>query len=168
MKKKFLSKLTILAVTGTVCTSVLAPSVTTFASERNPISITQNLNTSTSDKSLNEILEYIEANNAQLDRDFYSSNSKQEKSGISITVKVAKKLIIKYKSKIISLLKKLPYGSKIAGYFTKYFDKLCNFLDTVSGGAKQAIYKFFRSVGFSHFWADLIADGIMTVLSWVI
>lgn len=34
MKKKFLSKLTILAVTGTICTSVFAPSLTAYASTR--------------------------------------------------------------------------------------------------------------------------------------
>lgn len=167
MKKNFLSKLTILAVTGTICTSIFAPSVTAFASEKNSVPIVQNVTVPTSEKTVDEILDYINLNKEQLNRDFYSTN-KQERGVVTITTKVAKKLLIKYKTKIISLLKKLPYGSKLAGYFSKYFDKLCSFLDRVSGGAEKAIYDFFRSVGFSHFWADLLADGIMTVLGWLI
>lgn len=35
MKKQFLSKLTLLAVTRTICASIFAPSLTAYASERN-------------------------------------------------------------------------------------------------------------------------------------
>lgn len=35
MRKKLISKLTILAVTGTLCTSIFAPSLNTYAHERN-------------------------------------------------------------------------------------------------------------------------------------
>lgn len=93
---------------------------------------------------------------------------KNERGVATITAKVLRKTLIKYKSKIVTLLKKLPYGDTLSDMFVKYFDRLCSFLDKVSGGAQQAIYKFFRNMGFSHFWADLIADGIMTVIGWLL
>lgn len=94
MKKKRLSKLTILAVTGTICTSIFAPSVTTFASERNSIPITQNITTPSTDKTIDEIIDYINLNKEQLNKDFNSSN-KQERGVISISTKVAKKITYK-------------------------------------------------------------------------
>lgn len=123
--------------------------------------------TEKSDISLDEIIKNVNLNNEAWSNEFHEEN-KQERGLVTITTKVARKMLTKYKTKIITLLKKLPYGNKLSSLFTKHFDKLCSFLDKVSGGAEQAIYKFFRGLGFSHFWSDLIADGIITVIGWLL
>lgn len=119
-----------------------------------------------------KVIENIELNKEQIEKDYNNLSkdvSSDSQRGVgSMTAKVVRTLLIKYKSKIITLLKKLPYGDKIASTFNKYFSSLISFLDGFIGGAYEAIYKFFRGVGFNHFWSDLFADGIMTVLGWLL
>lgn len=95
-----------------------------------------------------------------------SNNVNKDTKGLgSLTGKIAKKLLIDNKQKVVRLLSKLPNGDEIATIFLDYFDDLINILDDVKDGVEGALRLFFKSVGFSYFWADLLADAIVTVIS---
>ncbi|MGL6009183.1 MAG: hypothetical protein ACRC1D_06990 [Culicoidibacterales bacterium] len=92
----------------------------------------------------------------------------EERGVISMSAKVLRQVLLKHKTKIITFLQILPYGDKLSSIFNQYFNPLISFLDKVVGGAHEMVYKFFKSVGFSDFWADLLADGIMLVIGWIV
>ena len=93
-----------------------------------------------------------------------SLTSNNERGFGSMTAKVAMQLLKKYKTKIVSMLKKLPYGAKLASLFLDKFDFIINALNNVTEGVEGAIRNALISCGLSYFWADLLADAIMTIL----
>ena len=113
--------------------------------------------------------EYLSIKNEINELKLTNSTTNKKQRGIgSISAKVAKQLLIKNKSKIANLLRKLPNGSRLSSIFLDRFNVITNALDRVTEGVEGAIRGALMKVGFSYFWADLLADAIMTILGFFI
>lgn len=85
---------------------------------------------------------------------------------LSISCKVAVKLLKKYRKSIVAKLKKIPkVGPKLGGWFDKKFGSIVKFLETAKGGAQSALKKIFKKLGLSNENADILADAVLTILS---
>lgn len=154
MKKRILVPITCLSLTGIFLTNATLPVLAQDKSQ-----ILSNIN------SLYPNINYDEYLNIKNEISKLGNESNKDERGIgSITGKVIKKILLENKQKIVRLLSKLPNGDEIATIFLDHFDDLINILDDVKDGVEGAIRIFFKSVGFSDFWADIMADAIMTVI----
>ncbi|WP_349398491.1 hypothetical protein [Clostridium perfringens] len=162
MKKKFLSKLTILAVTGTICTSVFAPSLTAYASERNSknFSVYSNSNFITIDGvtySAEDIANSIKPN---IDYTVDYSEDVRERSAVTKAIKTAIKWL---KGNWAVVYSKLPNWMK------KYFklDAFLKFADTfigISDSVEDFFHRVFRAMGMPENVNWFITNVIMLLL----
>lgn len=163
MCKKKISKVLILGLVITSISTILPKAQIVQAASKNNISYVK---TEFNELNYNDYLNVKnEINKLKIEN---SLTSNKERGVASITAKVAVQLLKKYKTKIVSMLKKLPYGSKLASMFLDKFDFIINALNNVTEGVEGAIRNALISCGFSYFWADLLADGLMTILGLLI
>lgn len=163
MCKKKISKVLILGLLITSSSTMLPKAQVVQAASKNNISYMKT--------EFNELnyTDYLNVKNEINRLKIENSLTRNKERGVaSITAKVAMQLLKKYKTKIVSMLKKLPYGSKLASMFLDKFDFIINALNNVTEGVEGAIRNALISCGFSYFWADLLADGIMTILGLLI
>ncbi|MDZ4993935.1 hypothetical protein GNF80_13300 [Clostridium perfringens] len=162
MKKKLISKLTVLATTGTLCTSIFAPSVTTLANEIKPITIVSKTSTSST---LDNILrkENIDMNewsnfaNSVKKNSVSDVNSPQERGAVSAIPNLVKKAI-KYLIKHVNIIP----SKTIRDAIKKYGGKIISAIDTVETWTWYGICKALTAVGIPYNVADAIADFIVT------
>lgn len=162
MKKKFLTKLTILAVTGTVCTSVLAPSVTTFASEIKPIKIESKSSSignilkeeNISEKEWNSFVSLVKENSVS------EISSSKERGLVSAIPRLVKKAI-KYLIKHIDIIPSRTVRDAIK----KYGGKIVNAIDSIETWTWYGITNALTSAGVPYKYADAVADFIV---NWIL
>lgn len=162
MKKKFLSKLIILAVTGTMCTSVFAPSVTTFASEIKSTSIVSKTGSidsllkkeNISEKEWNSFVNLVKENSIS------DINSSQERGLVSAVPRLVKKAL-KYLVKHIDIIP----SKTIKDAMKKYGGKIINAIDSVETWTWYGITKALTAAGVPYKYADAIADFIV---NWIL
>ncbi|ELC8441012.1 hypothetical protein QYB59_000006 [Clostridium perfringens] len=165
MKKNLISKLTVLATTGTLCTSIFAPSVTTLANEIKPTTIVSKTSTSnTLDNILKKenISEKDWSNFVKLvkDNSINDVNSSKERGLVSAVPKLVKKAL-KYLIKHIDIIPSKTVREAIQ----KYGGKIVNAIDSVETWTWYGITNALTSAGVPYKYADAIADFIV---NWIL
>ncbi|WP_347299737.1 hypothetical protein [Clostridium perfringens] len=146
MKKQFLSKLTLLAVTGTICTSVFAPSLTAYASERNSKNISVAYSSSnfiTVDGitySAEDIANSIKPN---IDYTVDYGEDVRERSAVTKAIKTALKWL---RGNWAVVYSKLPNWMKKYVVFDQIFDIADRFIG-ISDSVEDFFHRLFRAVG---------------------
>lgn len=98
---------------------------------------------------------------------FDASEIRKTSQGLgSITVKTVIHILKKYKTKVIKTVKKVnkSWGEKLE----KNYSKLLSYLDTLKGSVEAVLTKALIKIGLSESAAEVVADIIITIASWVI
>ncbi|MCI8646800.1 MAG: hypothetical protein HFE76_08370 [Firmicutes bacterium] len=98
---------------------------------------------------------------------FDKSEIRNNARGIgTISVKTVIWVLKKYKTKVIKTVKKVnkSWGEKLE----KNYSKILNYLDTLKGSVEAVLTKALMKIGLSESAAELVADIIITIASWVI
>lgn len=96
-----------------------------------------------------------------------NSSIQNQTNGVGgITVKVLYRVLKKYKSKIISGVKKINknWGVKLESKYSK----LLSYIEKGRGGVQSVLENALVKIGFKKDTAELIADVILTIVSWLI
>lgn len=160
MKKKYVSKLTVLAITGTICTSVLTPSITVFANEIKPIKMEYNNSIESilkkeniSEKEWNNFINVVRENSIT------DVNSQKER-GIAGSVAGFVKNAFKYLIKHVDIIPSKTMRDAIK----KYGNKIISAIDTIESWTWYGIARALIAVGIPDKYADAAADFIVTWL----
>lgn len=87
----------------------------------------------------------------------------------SITTKVLRKVLKENLDTIVKNVRKVPgIGKPIANFLEKHAKSLIDFLDKVEGGAEAALVRFFVNQGMKESTAEIWADAIITVVSFLV
>ncbi len=163
MNKKFLSKLTLLAVTGTICTSVFAPSLTAYASEQNSKNISVNYSSSnfiTIDGitySAEDIANSIKPN---IDYSVDYGEGVMERSPATKAIKTAIRWL---KGNWAVVYSRLPNWAKKYFQFSAFF-KLADTFIEISDGVEDFLHRVFRAMGMPENANWFITNVIMFLL----
>lgn len=159
MKKKVLSKLTVLAITGTICTSIFAPSLTAYASERNFKS--SNSNYSITIYGITYNAEDI-ANSIRQDIDYSIDYSEgvRERSVVTKAIKTALNWLKKNWKKVYD---------KVPSWMKKYiaFDRIFAIADQfigISDSVEDFFHRVFRAAGMPENVNWFVTNVIMLLL----
>ncbi|WP_338854797.1 hypothetical protein [Clostridium perfringens] len=159
MKKKLISRLTVLAITGTLCTSMFAPSLTAYANERNFKSV--NSNYSITMDGITYSAEDI-ANSIRPDIDYSIDYGEdiRERSAVTKSIKAALKWL---KGNWAVVYSKLPNWVKKYVAFDRIFAIADQFIG-ISDSVEDFFHRVFRAAGMPENVNWFVTNVIMLLL----
>lgn len=161
MKKQLLSRLTILALTGTICTSVFSPSLTAYANDRN----LKNINTTYSNSIIVDGITYSAEDIADSIRpniDYSTDYSEgiRERSAVTKAIKTAVKWL---KGNWQVVYSRLPNWMKKYFKFDAFFNLVDTFIE-ISDSVEDFFHRVFRAMGMPENVNWFITNVIMLLL----
>lgn len=161
MKKQFLSKLMVIAITGTICTSIFAPSLT-YASELS--TKTRNVSSSNSSIIFDGITYSPEdiANSIRPEID-YTVNYEEDIKERSVKTKLIKKALNWLKRNWKKVYNKVPSWMKKYIAFDRIFAIADQFIG-ISDGVEDFFHRVFRASGMPENVNWFVTNVIMLLL----
>ncbi|EPB8178240.1 hypothetical protein ACRTAO_000896 [Clostridium perfringens] len=159
MKKNLISRLTVLAITGTLCTSMFAPSLTAYANERSFKSINSNYSI-TMDGITYSAEEIANSIRPHIDYSIDYGEDIRERSAVTKAIKTALKWL---KGNWAVVYSKLPNWMKKYVAFDRIFAIADKFIG-ISDSVEDFFHRVFRAAGMPENVNWFVTNVIMLLL----